>query len=176
MDNIFWGLFIIAFSYPVVIDFLYFEILPGFIGYIILAINFKKPSVQSSVFKKAFPFTIISIIISAIFFVIGRSGFLGYFLWLENMLSLIYLCFSYITVLGICNIEAKRDADLKGKYLKISCILMSLSQIIVIFTFDFLINNSLIILSSINFLGFIFYIVFFVFLNIAKNKYGRLPR
>lgn len=111
MTHIFWGYILIFFHLKIN----EFDLLPDFLGYVLICIGLSKLLYESINFKKAIPYAIFMTIISIFITFGGLLGisFNGEIFGIFNFITiLIFIYIKYLIVMGIKDIEQSYNATL----------------------------------------------------------------
>lgn len=122
MRNVFIGFIFILLDLNLNLDQLSLELLPDFVGYIILADGLLELANESSFFLKARPYSIGMAIYTGIIFVLELLGLsynfseLDFILGIVSMVVLFYI--SYCVVHGVKEMESSHGVFLNGEKLE----------------------------------------------------------
>ncbi len=176
MSKIFIGMFFILFDLKLFLFILNFNILPDFIGYIILLLGIMELKECSKHYKNIIPITICMIIISSIisiinFLMININPVVNEFIDLITTGIFMYLL--YEIILGIKDMEKADDNNYKSttlyKIWQVLLIVLSVGYLSLIIP-HFSENTFLIIFLSIT--NIIIFLIFVIAFYITKNIYN----
>lgn len=118
MKKLFWGFFFIYLNFNLNLNQHTLNILPDFLGYILLLQGMKELDEESGLFRGARPFAIGMAVYTAILWVGALLGISSDGGWVSQLLSLIAmivaLYISWVLVQGILDMEQTKAADLNG--------------------------------------------------------------
>lgn len=120
MKKIFWGFFFIFLDFSLNFNQYSLNILPDFVGYLLLFQGTRALAEESCNFKSVQPFTVGMAVYTAILWLgalLGiNSGAYGQTLtWMLDLVSLVVsLYIAWVLVQGVLEIEERRTADLNG--------------------------------------------------------------
>lgn len=170
MKNIFIGFILIFLDFNLNAGNIQIELIPDFIGYILMLRGLDEMSVESKFFMKIKPYVTGMAIYTAILYLLDLIGFsktLGVFTYVLALLSIIvFLYISYHIVIGVKDIEGKYNISMNGDQLKSSWTLLAIFNVL---TYVSLLIPSLAIICII--VSFIAAIYFLVVFNKSKNLY-----
>lgn len=173
MGYIFVGFSFIFFNININIGSSVIELMPAFIGYILIHKGLRQLSSNSVYFSKVRPLTVVFIIYTAVIFVLNIFGIQADIGWLSIILCLISTCaslyISYNIILGLFEIEQKRMTDLNAAAVKSKWTILAVSQII--FAVSAFYPILMIICAVIT---VIFMVLFLAEFSKAKNLYNAL--
>lgn len=148
------------------------DILPDFVGYILIIYGLRTLIDKSIHFKKAHSFSIGMAIYMGIMFLSDVAGItyqLGFLAYLLSLITLIISLFiTYKIVMGVREIETFRGFDLRGVSLKTCWNVMAVFQIGSYLLFFIPLINIIMLIG-----GFLTAIAFVVYFNTTRNAYAR---
>lgn len=121
MKKLFWGIFFIYLNFNLDLSGHQLNLLPDFVGYILLILGMQDLAGESAFFKKAKPFAIGMTVYSALVWVGALLGFAmeGVMFELLSLAALLVsLYISWLLICGILEMEAQQEADWGGKTLR----------------------------------------------------------
>lgn len=122
MKKLFWGFFFVFFNFHLSINQYTLQLLPDFVGYLLLSQGAKELETENRYFKNIQPFTVGMAVYTAILWAGELLGLMGdrgmYHQTLTGILALIStavaLYISWVLVQGVLEMESRRAADLNG--------------------------------------------------------------
>ena len=122
MKKLFWGFFFVFFNFHLSINQYTLQLLPDFVGYLLLFQGAKELETENRYFKNIQPFTVGMAVYTAILWAGELLGLMGdrgmYHQTLTGILALIStavaLYISWVLVQGVLEMESRRAADLNG--------------------------------------------------------------
>lgn len=122
MKKLFWGFFFIFLNFHLNFNSYSLNILPDFVGYLLLFQGTKALGAESHYFRSIQPFTVGMAVYTAILWVgnlLGVGGGSGYEQMLTQILSFVStvvgLYVAWVLVQGVLETEDRRGADLNGQ-------------------------------------------------------------
>lgn len=120
MKQFFWGFFFIFFHFHLSFNQHTLNLLPDFVGYLLLLQGAKALETESGRFKSVQPFTVGMAVYTAILWIgalLGAGGGTSGepLAWLLDLLSLVVsLYIAWVLIQGVLEIEERRTAELNG--------------------------------------------------------------
>lgn len=118
MRKLFWGFFFINLNFNLSVNQHTLNVLPDFVGYILLLQGMKELEAESSLFQGARPFAMGMAVYTAILWVGALLGVISNGGWVSQLLSLVAmimaLYISWVLVQGVLDMERSKAADLNG--------------------------------------------------------------
>lgn len=121
MKKLFWGFFFVFFNFHLSINQYTLQLLPDFVGYLLLSQGAKELETENRYFKNIQPFTVGMAVYAAILWageLLGLGGSGMSHQTLTGILALIStavaLYISWVLVQGVLEMESRRAADLNG--------------------------------------------------------------
>jgi len=122
VKKLFWGFFFVFFNFHLSINQYTLQLLPDFVGYLLLFQGAKELETENRYFKNIQPFTVGMAVYTAILWAGELLGLMGdrgmYHQTLTGILALIStavaLYISWVLVQGVLEMESRRAADLNG--------------------------------------------------------------
>lgn len=120
MKTLFWGFFFVYLNFNLNVNGHSLNLLPDFVGYILLLRGIRELEEESSLFAKARPFAVGMAVYEAILWVgallgVASGGLVGSLLGVISLAASLYI--SWVLVQGVREIEAHRAAELHGALL-----------------------------------------------------------
>lgn len=174
MDNIFIGFILIFLDFNITFANVRIDIIPDFVGYIVMIFGLVEMANKSSRFMEAKPYAIGMTVYTAILFFIDifhsspSSGVLTYII--AFMSTCVSIFISYKIVMGVIDIEEKYNVNLNGNTLKSRW--MASTVIIIVSFVSLLIPPFSIIFLIVSFIIFIYFL--FAFNNSKKLYYNTI--
>lgn len=170
MNKIFIGLLFIFFDFNFEFGASVIDIIPDFIGYIIIYMGVKELADESQIFKRAQTVAFIMCIYSIAEVWCNLLGFRSvfYFTTIIGMAGYLYL--TYLIADGVMNLEGIYGTDLSGTRLKQAWKYLALFSVLTYLTFISPVLATIFLVIS-----FIVAIVYLVRFNDSKNRYIALP-
>ncbi len=170
MKYIFWGFIFIFINFSFKFNGSSIDVLPDFIGYILVINGLNEMMSKSILFAKAKPISIVMLIISSLIFVtdlLGITATLGSLNYLRLIVcAILYLYMTYNIVMGVKDLEGKFLIHLDGDALKSNWTFFTIFYVLsIILALVPLLNIVLLIV------GFIANICFLIAFNNSKNQY-----
>ncbi len=121
MKKLFWGFFFVFFNFHLSINQYTLQLLPDFVGYLLLFQGAKELETENRYFKNIQPFTVGMAVYTAILWAgellgLGGSGMSHQTLMgiLALISTAVALYISWVVVQGVLEMESRRAADLNG--------------------------------------------------------------
>lgn len=133
MKKIFWGFFFVFINFNLTLNGHTVNLLPDFVGYILLHQAAGALAEESGRFRKIRPFTLAMAVYTGILWTGDLLGVTGGGSWLDTILSLaalvISLYISWSVVQAILELESARGADLNGASVRTAWFILLTVQI-----------------------------------------------
>ena len=121
MDKLFWGFFLLFLNFNLNFDVHTLNILPAWLGYILLMQGAKSLRHESELFKIPCPWCIAAAAYTFVLWVLDIIAFtpLGWINWLLEIIAVFAkLYITYLLIRAIADVEPRRSVDLRSKHLK----------------------------------------------------------
>ena len=132
MSSFFWGFFFIYISFNLTVNQHILNILPPFVGYLLLVRGIQAMEAESPLFSSIRPFAVGMAIYTGILWLGDLLGITGQGSWLSVLLGLaatvISLYVSWAVVQAIRDVESRRGADLNSASLKTAWTVLVVAQ------------------------------------------------
>lgn len=133
MSSIFWGFFFIFINFNLTVNQHVLNILPPFVGYLLLMRGTRDMEAESSLFAPVRPFAVGMAVYTGILWLGDLLGVTGQGNWLGMLLGLaatvISLYVSWAVVQAIRDVESRRGADLNSVSLKTAWTVLAVAQV-----------------------------------------------
>ena len=134
MKKVFWGFFFVFINFNLSVNAHTLNLLPDFVGYILLHQAAGALAEESGRFRKIRPFTLAMAVYTGILWTGDLLGVTGGGSWLDTILSLaalvISLYISWSVVQAILELESARGADLNGASVLTAWFVLLAAQIV----------------------------------------------
>ena len=134
MKKVFWGFFFVFINFNLSVNAHTLNLLPDFVGYILLHQAAGALAEESGRFRKIRPFTLAMAVYTGILWMGDLLGVTGGGSWLDTILSLaalvISLYISWSVVQAILELESARGADLNGASVRTAWFVLLAAQIV----------------------------------------------
>ena len=134
MKKVFWGFFFVFINFNLSVNAHTLNLLPDFVGYILLYQAAGALAEESGRFRKLRPFTLAMAVYTGILWTGDLLGVTGGGSWLDTILSLaalvISLYISWSVVQAILELESARGADLNGASVRTAWFVLLAAQIV----------------------------------------------
>lgn len=172
MRNIFIGFIFIFLNFNLTLDNVKIGLLPDFVGYMIMINGLAEMAEESTLFAKVKPYAAGMAIYTGILYLLDLFSItlsLGALLYILAFVSIsISLYISYNIVMGVIDIEGKRNIFLNGSSLKSTWTFLAVFNILTIMSLLIPVLTIFFILAA-----FIAAICFLFAFNKSKNLYDR---
>ena len=122
MNKLFWGFFFLFLNFSVNMDVSSLQLLPDWVGFILLYAACNELESESDMFQKPRPFCVGLSIYSAILWVLDFAGFdtaAGVLSWILSIaFSVLTLYVGYLVIEAFRNVEMRRNYDLCSVHLR----------------------------------------------------------
>lgn len=133
MSSIFWGFFFIFINFNLTVNQHVLNILPPFVGYLLLVRGTRAMEAESTLFAPIRPFAVGMAVYTGILWLGDLLGLTGQGNWLGVLLGLaatvISLYVSWAVVQAIRDVESRRGADLNSTSLKTAWTVLAVAQV-----------------------------------------------
>lgn len=133
MSSIFWGFFFIFINFNLTVNQHVLNILPPFVGYLLLKRGTRDMEAESPLFAPIRPFAVGMAVYTGILWLGDLLGVTGQGSWLGTLLGLaamvISLYVSWSVVQAIRDVESRRGADLNSTSLKTAWTVLAVAQV-----------------------------------------------
>lgn len=175
MSSIFWGFFFIFINFNLTVNQHVLNILPPFVGYLLLMRGTRDMEAESSLFAPVRPFAVGMAVYTGILWLGDLLGVTGQGSWLGVLLGLaatvISLYVSWAVVQAIRDVESRRGADLNSVSLKTAWTVLAVAQVV---AYVLALLGSLLALMGV-IAGLVGIIWFLVALWRSRRNYEALP-